>query len=514
MSFITPSFFLTPKDFAPYFDMAYGLFDANGEELSDPLDFRQVVGNAIRSVVITLEMAKPPEMDLVLEYGAASDQIIYAPIQPATTQDPTKPSVLKGSRRVAFRAGYRGITSLSDRYVGLYEIGTEPGKPTFGKPVNKGDIIPGYVVPDATLFVGTLLQPTVSGSENGTITVSFKLIAASGAFEKLQLGVVPKSSKSNSTYAGYFIQDAPQTTATPSKKIKELVQGTLGDILKDELENTILVDYKRIESLVSPIELYPIRFTSAFETRYEAIRRMCKAYGVSFIIDYPKANGAETWRFFPTQLKGFLDSFPQGANQAGAHPSSIPAAPPAGQSTPATAAPVGTPTTSPYAVILKYGEAVINFSFSITQSVQLGTNDGQSTITREEDGATVTYVVSSEKVERAIGNKSAADVLQFVKSEIQRDPNDFILNFCNVKTTLSAQPRLQPPVGAGGRTLTLALRHALPSLAPGALVWFDIAGERSDYFPSYVPGLYTVVKVTNKFDATKDIWSQTLECKR
>ena len=69
-------------------------------------------------------------------------------------------------------------------------------------------------------------------------------------------------------------------------------------------------------------------------------------------------------------------------------------------------------------------------------------------------------------------------------------------------------------MGKGGTTLTLDLKWGMPGFQPGGLIYFSQPESSFSLIAPPVQGVYRVTKVVDKFDATNNVFSQSLTCKR
>jgi hypothetical protein len=64
-----------------------------------------------------------------------------------------------------------------------------------------------------------------------------------------------------------------------------------------------------------------------------------------------------------------------------------------------------------------------------------------------------------------------------------------------------------------GISLNLTLRYAIPGIAPGTMIYFDVAGKTpEEKFPNFLRRFFKVIRVTDTFSGKENIWEQTLEC--
>jgi hypothetical protein len=125
-----------------------------------------------------------------------------------------------------------------------------------------------------------------------------------------------------------------------------------------------------------------------------------------------------------------------------------------------------------------------------------------------------------------------------VKSAIEKDPDGFLLRF--IEFAAANKGKLKPPeplasglTKKGGQHLTLNLRHPVPNIGVGSVIYFMGAGEellspisettqvdkdpiRGGYYvvPPKVRGVYYVTKVHHVLSNKENIWTQRLECER
>lgn len=152
-----------------------------------------------------------------------------------------------------------------------------------------------------------------------------------------------------------------------------------------------------------------------------------------------------------------------------------------------------------YAILLRYGIEVISFSYNQKPAIDVAGESIAITEWDVESSDWVTYKLNKDKIKEvyekqvdpATGNKlsNKEKILTLMLDMARSDPDSFIIMFTNIAGEYKKTLEKETVAQGAGVTLSLKLKHPIPGLLPGMSIVFDIATERAeemttDYFES------------------------------
>lgn len=495
----TEHFFSGYHDYTPYYNLLYGTI-SDGKFVQS-YNFGSLYKNSIKSIKVTDKIianskngkkgaSKPNNMTLTLEFNSSDFLDIPLLVASDIYEVPTQENIDKAPVRTVFnekilvlKCGYTNFKS--NTRLRMYKVSDVKD---VNKNFNYKDIDRQYyevpIPSNFTIFSGVLGNPTsITGDESSMHTMNFEV-------KLVSLETVGKGKDNiNSTIA---------TTTSPDvlKDITSILLGIKDKYFREtkflnfkwDLSN--LSSYKLDQTLFSDTK--PIFSVGMLESKLEFLERICKQYGVTFTIQY-ESTGAETWVFSPATMAGAYKSY-QSKSVWGF--STLPQA--------------------DYAVYLRYGEAVIHYSYSFSPVVSDGSGKtgGTQITVQNTKGEFITYELDKKKVEAYEQNGGTLDELV---SMAETDPNKLIATFYNGYFSDKSDNNAVRPIGDGKRIgikLRLKLRYAIPGVQAGAFCFFDLPDKIRNVIGKYLVGVYQIEEVINTYNPEKDAWTQELDCVR
>jgi hypothetical protein len=465
-------------------------------------------------------------MSINIQYNLSETKDIPVPI---AFFRPSGGTDLKEGRRIFLFAGYNNTSALESTNqvkIGEVVMGEIKGTSKKMRTVKNINAKPVTFPKNYPVFCGIVERPSINGDRNGVMSISIY------ATESLKLTFPdPKSTmritdpSSSTDNSGAFKvalggADINRRTNISVKSALDICLNKLKDSIQESGNSsyqtfiqTVTFDTEDISNDTGRLGINPgvaDTLNKPYNNGgvYEYVQFICKTLGVDFFQSFDLELNKEVIKFVP---KGLYKSIPK------------------------TIMPEGTGDTE-YALIVRYGEAVLDFSWSGTTigGLSVGpkgiTTDGSGrTVIQtsgDYEGYVVEYTIDQNKIRDYVKATGEADTTNqsFIatakaKEWAERNASEFIANFVNLAEVQSDPRRTPPPPGYGinGITLNLTMRYAIPGMRPGTLIFFGPPNlEDASYgnFPFYLVGVYRVKKVTDNFSGRDDIWQQTLECER
>lgn len=499
----------------PYFKIEVGEMGGKGT-IKNKVDATRALDKMLQDVTITRQLKKATKMSATFSFGVTDE--LQDTVDPKQTpyfffgRSTSANKIDKFTPGMEVTAGYYNLGPL-DRTVKLVQYTKSLG-------VIKGAPLQGLIQSDALAFRGGMKPPSVTGGQNGELTFRVEGVlssatkgsAAGGGLDRLKQTLKGKIRR------GGAIKNTPSANTERLSGLTGIqVLGKISSMMEtifpsdDPVYSDTTLDAVTSSKMLASYFILPDdmpmmepSFFEFIESRLDFLNRFCDHYGLDYA-EHP-VDDANTFIFFPRDPSSLLTALKL---STGEHEGIL--APYPGLLT---------------AMDLRFGEAVTNFNYTHNAVTAQG---GSFTATLPS-GETYQLKIDNAAIKRAVKDQfgeipgtsklgAGVDVARHFFNLAKTNESAFINMFTAVVLNVKDKTAVTKAnsIGTSGLTLKLDLKWGIPGLKPGGLIHFAQpaeVGQKVDLIPAPVQGLYRVVKVVDKFNATSNIFTQSLTCKK
>lgn len=496
------------------------------------------VQDSIQSITITQRGKagagkSTSEAHITMEYGASDSSPPPFPFVdlafPGTNPD----------NRMVIEIGYRGLIDPAE--IEVVPVSWTESK---GFVYDRYGIVKTNMATRAIVFAGKTDRPSMSGSNDGRLTLIAVAKSAADIHSKAgsAITLVEKAKRDYVVFDEEVVTKFASSIKSrinlypagdPTKVTGESIRSALLQIEKEVFQadpavgKTVQFSTEAL-SRWKPVSLPDslpkiVRYVSRLESKFEFLNRFCEYVGLTYLVVQAR-NGVEIVSFYQTVSGNSVDDNKELVRVAKDADESRKAADRAFESLkPYTGFSEHVPKN--HSLILRYGIEVVSFNYQAT-NVPLVTRDPNTkeinSITKaDSDGTLVTYKVDKAKIKayfvklRGSGVSNSA-IASYIASWVKDDVDSFIATFTTM-TPASGKKHYakQEMYGKSGIVLSLNLKWAIPGMVPKKdFIVFAGADKVDKLIPDYVEGVYRLDELVYKLDATTDILTQTLKCRK
>lgn len=185
-----------------------------------------------------------------------------------------------------------------------------------------------------------------------------------------------------------------------------------------------------------------------------------------------------------------------------------------------------------FALLMRYGVEVVSFSYNQKPAVDVQDQSITATVWDIESNDWVTYKIDKEVIKKYYKDSpDKGDMFTQLFEWAKGDPDAFIIYFTKMAGEFGKKGLDPEKVPQGsGLTLSMKLKHPIPGILPGMSVVFDVGVENPDsidvnkyvnaagadptqILPVFVSRpIYQITNVVTKLEAGGTIYSQEIEC--
>lgn len=502
----------------PYYRVQVGFRDSDGK-INSSFDATESLAKLITGIKSTREAGGASKIEISTSYGI-SDELSFAvegrgelanippPYYWLMVRSP--PSV-----QISVDLGYRNL-SPDDRFINIIPLTPDL---KIQSSASGGVPFRAMVQQQASVFVGPLEKPSVSGDSSGVISSTMTGKSSIGVKDNPSSlwDVRFRDSRGKEVRGSHFERQSKDSQNQNLIRLKDAIKSAVEDsnLFPEEYlsEEGIEFDYTGIETATverRDIPSWEPNFIPVLQSPLEYLNEICEHYGVEWVErprdDSDSKDAGKVIMFLPASASTYNNYYiwlTQSRSDV----------------QPVTSLPV-------YALELLYGVAVTNFNFTYNpvaagsgSSVTVLAEDGETYQVQLDDAAIKAWVQQKYEEFKGKGGSisSGLSTAEFFQEWSKRDPTGFIAAFTVIVRNQSHRNAVNKTTGTGhsGVRLSVDLKWAIPGLVPGSLIYFDEppkVGTTTQILPEAVKGIWKVNKVVDTFNASSEIMTQSLDC--